>query len=120
MFLCSHHPPCSSLSSCWESLAWQGQGWLLHVPLRCRLMFCSCTHSSQQGSVPLALCAVMAGGREPCHIGAVLERSRDSPPPSGAQRASAGPRGLQHCSSNIPSGAQPGVSLGPSLGREWG
>lgn len=36
-----------------------------------------------------------------------------------AWRASAGPRVLQHCSLNIPSGAQLGVTLGPSLGRVW-
>lgn len=124
----SHHSPCSSLSSCWVSLAWQGQGQLLQVTLSCHITLQVHTWLAAGAGVDCPPgpahsrgWSVRAASHQGClseeqGLSSLWERSSGHP---GAWRGSAGPRALQHCSLNIPSGAQLGVTLGPSLGRVW-
>lgn len=118
---CSHHPPCSSLSclsSCWD--LWHGRvkggsfksPWSVASATHTAISrdWCDCpsgpvhSHGWSASSITSVLALLGAGTLLP--VGKELWPHWS-------------PESLQHCSLNIPSGAQPGMTLELSLGRVW-
>lgn len=101
-----------------------GTGWLLQVPLSCCSRSAAALMAVSRDRVECPSGPARSHGwraRAVSHQCCPSEEQGLSSPwgrssgHAGARRASPGPWGLQYCSSNIPSGAQPGVTLA----RPW-